>query len=155
MTAPRTDQRTHRLLDPALCGRPVQLAEGASRVELTTTEAMRADEQGLVHGGFVFGLADHAAMLAVDEPTVVLAAAEVRLTAPVVVGERLEAHAEVEWSEGRKRRVAVTVYRAAAPGDRGGVPVLTGSFECYVPDRHVLEANRTQDTARRVASDRT
>lgn len=95
---------------------------------------MRADEHGLVHGGFVFGLADHAAMLAVDEPTVVLAAAEVRFTAPVEVGERLEAHAEVEWSEGRKRRVAVTVRRAAAAGEA----VLTGSFECYVPEQHVL-----------------
>ena len=140
MTSPRTDPRTHRRLDPALCGRPVHLADGWSVVEMTTTQAMRADEQGLVHGGFVFGLADHAAMLAVDEPTVVLAAAEVRFTAPVVVGVRLEASAEVEWSEGRKRRVAVTVRRAAAPGESGGAPVLTGSFECYVPERHVLEA---------------
>lgn len=137
MTSPRTHQR----LDPALAGRPVHLGDGRSVVELTATEAMRADGHGLVHGGFVFGLADHAAMLAVDEPTVVLAAAEVRFTAPVVVGERLEAHAEVEWGEGRKRRVAVTVYRAGAgPGEAVGAPVLTGSFECYVPERHVLEA---------------
>jgi acyl-coenzyme A thioesterase PaaI-like protein len=134
MTSPRTHQR----LDSALCGRPVHLAGGESLVELTTTEAMRADEEGLVHGGFVFGLADHAAMLAVDEPTVVLAAAEVRFTAPVVVGERLEASAEVEWSEGKRRRVAVTVRRAAAAGESGGAPVLTGSFECYVPERHIL-----------------
>jgi acyl-coenzyme A thioesterase PaaI-like protein len=127
MTSPRTHQR----LDRALCGRPIHLADGESLVELTTTEAMRADEHGLVHGGFVFGLADHAAMLAVDEPTVVLAAADVKLTAPVVVGERLEASAEVEWSEGKRRRVAVTVRR-------DGTPVLTGSFECFVPERHVL-----------------
>lgn len=133
-------QRTHQQIDPTLSGQPIDLADGRSVVELTTSEAMRADEHGLVHGGFVFGLADHAAMLAVDEPTVVLAAAEVRFTAPVEVGERLEAHAEVEWSEGRKRRVAVTVRRAAAAGETGGAPVLTGSFECYVPEHHVLQA---------------
>lgn len=129
--------RTHRHLDPALCGRPIHLAAGSSLVELATGEAMRADEEGLVHGGFVFGLADHAAMLAVDEPTVVLAAAEVRFTAPVAVGERLEASAEVEQSEGRRRRVAVTVRRAA-PGEEAGEPVFTGRFECFVPEQHVL-----------------
>lgn len=127
MTAPRTHER----LDPRLSGRPLHLATGHSLVELLTTDAMRADAQGLVHGGFVFGLADHAAMLAVDEPTVVLAAAEVRFTVPVRVGERLEAAAEVEWSEGRRRRVAVTVRR-------DDEPVLTGTFDCYVPERHVL-----------------
>jgi acyl-coenzyme A thioesterase PaaI-like protein len=123
--------RTHRRLDPTLCGRPVELAEGRAVVELATGEAMRGDDEGLVHGGFVFGLADHAAMLAVDEPTVVLANAEARFTAPVRVGDRLAASAEVEWSEGRRRRVAVTVRR-------GDEPVLTGSFDCYVPERHVL-----------------
>jgi acyl-coenzyme A thioesterase PaaI-like protein len=130
--------RTHQRLDPALCGRPVRLAGGESLVELETTGAMVADDHGLVHGGFVFGLADHAAMLAVDEPTVVLAAAEVRFTAPVRVGERLAAAGRVEWSEGRRRRVAVTVRRAGGEGDGEGEPVMTGTFECYVPDRHVL-----------------
>jgi acyl-coenzyme A thioesterase PaaI-like protein len=134
MPAPSTHQR----LDPALCGRPIRLGDGESVVELETTESMVADEHDLVHGGFVFGLADYAAMLAVDEPTVVLAAAEVRFTAPVRVGERLAAAGRVEWSEGRKRRVAVTVRRAGGEGDGEGEAVMTGTFECYVPDRHVL-----------------
>jgi uncharacterized protein (TIGR00369 family) len=134
--------RTHQRLDPALCGRPIRLGDGESVVEMETTESMVADEHDLVHGGFVFGLADLAAMLAVDEPTVVLAAAEVRFTAPVRVGERLAAAGRVEWSEGRKRRVAVTVRRAGGEGDGEGEgegeAVMTGTFECYVPDRHVL-----------------
>lgn len=32
---------------------------------------MAADEYRLVHGGFIFGLADYAVMLAINEPTVV------------------------------------------------------------------------------------
>lgn len=130
--------RTHQRLDPALCGRPVRLGDGESLVEMEATGAMVADDEGLVHGGFVFGLADHAAMLAVDEPTVVLAAAEVRFQAPVRVGERLAAAGRVEWSEGRRRRVAVTVRRAGGEGDGEGEAVFTGTFECYVPERHVL-----------------
>jgi len=123
--------RTHERIDPELCGRVVEAAGGRSHVALATTGRMGADDHGLVHGGFVFGLADHAAMVAVNEPTVVLAAAEVRFLAPVRCGEALAARGEVEWREGRRRRVVVTVRR-------GEEPVLTGTFECYVPERHVL-----------------
>lgn len=130
-TSTDTRPRTHRQLDPAWCGRVTRLGEDDAEVELATSDAMRADEHGLVHGGFVFGLADHAAMVAVDEPTVVLAGADVRFTAPVRTGDRLVAAARVEWREGRRRRVAVTVRR-------GEETVLTGSFDCYVPERHVL-----------------
>jgi acyl-coenzyme A thioesterase PaaI-like protein len=66
---------------------------------------MAADDRGLVHGGFVFGLADHAAMLAVNDPFVVLGSAEVRFLRPVVVGERLVAEARVGEVAGRKSRV--------------------------------------------------
>jgi acyl-coenzyme A thioesterase PaaI-like protein len=101
-------------------------------VALELTAEMAADERGLAHGGFVFGLADHAAMLAVNQPTVVLAAAEVRFLAPVAVGDLLVAEARVESAEGRKRRLAVTV-------SRDGVPVFSGGFTAVVPDRHVLD----------------
>ena len=136
MTLDRPPPRTHGRLDPRLCGRPAELAPGRSRVEMTATAEMAADENGLVHGGFVFGLADHAAMLAVDEPTVVLAGAEVRFIAPVRVGERLAARAEVAAAEGRRRRVEVEVLRADGEGE--GKTVFTGSFRCHVPERHVL-----------------
>ena len=85
----------------------------------------------LVHGGFVFGLADYAAMLAVNHPNVVLAGAEVRFLKPVVVGERLLATARLAESAGRRRRVEVEVAR-------GGEVVFAGTFHCAVPDRHVL-----------------
>ena len=136
MTPDRPRPRTHGRIDPRLCGLPAELAPGRCRVEMTALPEMAADEHGLVHGGFVFGLADHAAMLAVDEPTVVLSAAEVRFTAPVRVGERLAAAAEVAESDGRRRRVEVTVRRAHP--DAAGETVLTGTFRCHVPDRHVL-----------------
>jgi len=130
---------THALLDRELCGAPVRLADGAAEVELVAIERMRADESGLVHGGFVFGLADHAAMLAVDRPTVVLGAAEIRFVAPVRVGERLRASARVREPSGKKILVDVEVT-----GDRG--TVMTGAFTCFVPPQHVLAGG---DDARR------
>lgn len=135
--APEPIPATHRAIDRRLCGRPVEMAAGRARVELVTVPEMAADEQGLVHGGFVFGCADYAAMLAVDDPLVVLGAAEVRFLAPVAVGETVVAEARVSEEDGRRRRVEVKVVRAAEGG--GGEEVLSGSFRCVVLDRHVLE----------------
>ena len=56
---------THLAIDAELCGKVVDVSNGLSRVEMETTVRMAADEKGLVHGGFVFGLADYAAMIAV------------------------------------------------------------------------------------------
>jgi acyl-coenzyme A thioesterase PaaI-like protein len=126
------EQRTHDKIAPLLCGRPVELEPGRARVVLELTEAMAADARGLVHGGFTFGLADHAAMLAVNEPTVVLASATVKFLGPLVVGDRVEAEATVERSEGKKRWVNVVLRRA-------GTPMLEGEFLAIVPARHILD----------------
>ena len=123
---------THLGIDRALCGAPVELSPGRAVVALVPTPAMAADDRGLVHGGFVFGLADYAAMLAVNTPTVVLAAAETRFLRPVRVGEALTAEAVLEPGEGRKRLAVVTVRR-------DGEPVFSGRFTCVTLDRHVLD----------------
>ncbi|MFP4446023.1 MAG: hotdog domain-containing protein [Desulfosudaceae bacterium] len=123
---------THKTIDRELCGRPRELAAGYSKVELTTTDRMAADDRGLVHGGFVFGLADYAAMLAVNDPHVVLGGAAVTFTRPVRVGETLTAEAAVESVEKKKHVVTVAVRR-------GEAEVFQGRFTCFVPARHVLD----------------
>jgi acyl-coenzyme A thioesterase PaaI-like protein len=123
--------QTHLAMSEALCGTPIALEPGQAIVELVARPEMAADAQGLVHGGFVFGLADYAAMLAVNQPNVVLGSAEVRLSAPVVVGERLRASARLLRVEGKKHIVEVDVAR-------GAQSVLRGSFVCFVPAEHVL-----------------
>ncbi len=109
-----------------------RLAEGTATVGLTGQERMAADDRGLVHGGFTFGLADYAAMLAVNDPNVVLGGADCRFLAPVAVGQRMTAVAVVDEVKGRKRGVEVTV----TVGDR---KVFTGRFTCFVLDQHVLD----------------
>lgn len=122
---------THLGIDRGLCGVPMSLEEGAASVHLQTLPSMVADAQGLVHGGFVFGAADYAAMLAVNDPNVVLGASECRFLAPVRVGEVVELRARVVGDKGRKRTVEVS----ARVGDQ---TVLTGTFTCFVLDEHVL-----------------
>lgn len=126
------DVRTHLGLEHRLCGAPTSLAEGVATATLRTTPEMAADAAGLVHGGFVFGLADHAAMLAVNDPLVVLAGAELRFTAPVRVGDEVVAEARRVEIKGRKHLIDVE----ARVGD---LTVLTGRLTAVVLDRHVLE----------------
>lgn len=122
---------THQKIDASLCGAVVALEPGGSRVRLTTLPCMQADETGLVHGGFVFGLADYAAMMAVNQPTVVLGAAECRFLKPVRVGQTLEAVAALDGVPERKHFVNVEVLL-------DGEAVFTGRFTCFVPATHVL-----------------
>jgi uncharacterized protein (TIGR00369 family) len=125
------DIRTHERIDTELCGTPLVLEKDVSRVTLTPSERMAADASGLVHGGFLFGLADYAAMIAVNDPNVVLGAAEVKFLKPVVVGDTVVAEARVEEVSGRRRNVRVTVVR-------GEEEVFNGTFACYVLEQHVL-----------------
>ncbi len=125
------DIHTHELISRSLCGEPLELKEGCSRVELLTTPEMAVDSSGLVHGGFIFGQADYAAMIAVNHPHVVLGGAEVKFLKPVKVGEAVTAEAKVTETDGKKRFVDVSVAKE-------GTPVFEGRFTCLVLDQHVL-----------------
>ncbi len=124
--------KTHKEIDTRLSGKPVEVSEGRAKVELETKDFMRADEKGLIHGGFIFSAADYAAMLAVNEPNVVLAKAEVVFLKPAVVGDKLTFEAKVESSEGKKRLVKVE-------GFKGKDKVFEGRMLCVVPEKHVLD----------------
>jgi len=127
---------THEKISKRLVGKPVEVIGGArATVELTTTEEMAADPTGLIHGGFTFGLADYAAMLAVNHPNVVLGSAQVKFTAPVKVGEKMRAEATITKTEGKKSEVNVDIKV-------GEHKVLTGIFLCYSLEKHVLEKNQ-------------
>ena len=127
--------RTHREISRDLCGTPVLVKEGFSQVRLETNSKMAVDEKGLVHGGFVFGLADHAAMIAVNDPNVVLSFSEVSFTSPVRAGDIIVAEAKVVKSQNRRRIVKVSVRR-------NETKVFGGEFTCVVLDKHVLAENK-------------
>lgn len=118
--------------DPSLCGRVAELAEGSAVVVLETSDAMVVDAQRLVHGGFVFGVADYAAMLAVNDPNVVLGSAHTRFLRPVRGGASVIARAKVTATNDRKHEVEV---EASVGSER----VFEGTFVCFVPEQHVLE----------------
>ena len=122
---------THQQINARLCGVALAVEPDFSRVELKTDDAMKVDHLGLVHGGFIFGLADYAAMIAVNDPNVVLGAAEVKFLKPVRIGETVVAEASVTLKKGKKQMVSVTVTR-------NDETVFTGDFACFVLGKHVF-----------------
>jgi len=124
--------RTHLKIDQNLCGSVVECSVGFARVHLTLTDLMSADDRGLVHGGFVFGMADFAAMCAVNDPNVVLGSAETKFLKPLCVGDAIEAIANVQSESGKKRIVSVEIVQ-------GETNVFTGTFTCFVLEKHVFD----------------
>lgn len=123
--------KTHLGINQELCGRPIQVGEGRCTIEMTASRLMLADESGLIHGGFIFGLADYAAMLAVNDPNVVLGSAEVKFLKPVRLHDVVVAEASTVEIKGKKRLVDVSI-------STGPEIVFQGMFTCFVLERHVL-----------------
>jgi len=104
---------THQKIDQKLCGSPISIEPDSSRIKLKTDESMTVDHMGLVHGGFIFGLAD------------------TKFLKPVKVGDVVIAEAKTGFKKGKKHIVSVTV-------SRNEEAVFSGEFTCFVLDKHVL-----------------
>ncbi len=128
----RMQLHTHLGIDTSLCGKVIKLDIGYTEVLLHTTQVMTADTHGLVHGGFIFGAADYAAMSAVNDPYVVLGASTCTFMAPVKVGDVVLCKATVVSEKGKKKLVEVQAFVSEKL-------VFESSFTTFVLDSHVLE----------------
>lgn len=128
-----TTQKTHELASEKLIGSVVSIGDDCATVKLTITEEMIVDSYQLSHGSFVFGLADYAAMLAVNEPTVVLGKATSKFLKPVVLHDEVTAVATIaDNSNGKKVTVSVAVE------NQHKEQVFEGEFVCFVLEKHIL-----------------
>jgi acyl-coenzyme A thioesterase PaaI-like protein len=125
-------QNTHLSIDISLCGKVTKLEKNYAEVLLHTTRQMAADTHGLIHGGFLFGAADYAAMCAVNDPYVVLGAASSKFIAPVKAGDVVLCQAAVSSEKGKKKMVNGQAFGS-------GRLVFEGSFTTFVLDKHVLD----------------
>lgn len=123
---------THKKIDSRLCGECIELKDGFAKIQLNTIPQMQADERGLIHGGFIFGLADYACMLAVNHPNVVLASSSVKFLKPVRIGDTMICEAVVNKIDGKKHFVSAFVKVKEEI-------VFEGDFLCIVPSKHVLD----------------
>ena len=125
-------QNTHLNINNDLCGEPIELKEGYSKLQLKMTDIMVTDKKGLIHGGFTFNLADYAAMLAVNHPNVVLGEANVKFIKPIILGDIIIAEGKVTKEEGKKAIVEVSI-------NKDDELVFKGEFICFTLEKHILE----------------
>lgn len=125
--------KTHHLAHQPLLGTPIEIIDGEKAVvKLVGIENMVVDNHGLVHGGFTFGLADYAAMLAVNDPNVVIGGANVSFVAPVQRGDVMIAEALVTEVRNNKRVINVVI-------NVRDKTVFRGELTCFVLEKHVLD----------------
>lgn len=128
-------QNTHLKTSKELVGAVISIDENKATVTLKMTKEMVVDSRGLAHGGFTFGLADYAAMVAINHPNVVLGKAEVKFMKPTVVGDELTAEAVVtEKFNPVKSAVSVSVK------NQENILVFEGEFICFSLESHVLDS---------------
>jgi acyl-CoA thioesterase len=130
--------QTHERINSDFSGEIIKLERGYVEVRLTTTVDMLADEEGLIHGGFIFSAADYAAMAAVNERNVVLVGTDCQFLSPVKFHDEVNFIAVVRHKEGRKRNVHVEAYVL-------DIKVFEGEFKTVVTDRHVLKLKLLED----------
>lgn len=123
---------THERINTNLCGEIILLEKGYVETKLTTIPEMLADDVGLIHGGFIFGAADFAAMLAVNEKNVVLVASDCQFLSPVKFHDEVDFIAKVRHKEGRKRNVHVEGFVL-------DIKVFEGEFKTVITEHHVLK----------------
>ncbi len=124
--------KTHEKINQNLSGEVIKIEQGYVEVLLTTLPEMLADEIGLIHGGFIFSAADYAAMLAVNEPNVVLVGSDCQFLSPVKLYDEVKVIARVRHKEGRKRNVHVEAFVL-------DIKVFEGEFKTVITEKHVLK----------------
>lgn len=128
-----TIQNTHLLASEELIGKVIDIKENTAKVTLKITQKMVVDSYGLAHGSFVFGLADYAAMVAINQPTVVLGKAESKFIKPVILNDEVTAIATITEQNGKKITVSTVVNNTK------NEIVFEGIFICFVLEKHILE----------------
>ncbi len=124
--------KTHTKINKYLCGEIIEHSEIKVLLRFETNEDMVVDDYGLIHGGFIFGAADFAAMSVVNEKNVVLVASDSEFLSPVKLGDIVTFTAILRQTEGRKRNVDVKAFVH-------DIKVFEGEFKTVITERHVLK----------------
>jgi len=138
---------THKRINQNLNGEVIKLERGYVEVRLETISEMLADDVGLIHGGFIFCAADYAAMLAVNEPNVVLVGSDCQFLSPVKFHDVVNVVARVRHKEGRKRNIHVQAFVL-------DIKVFEGEFKTVITERHVLKLKLLDETDEEDSSSR-
>lgn len=130
--------QTHERINQGLCGEIDKIEPGMVSSVLETLPEMVADSRGLIHNGFVFGAANYAAMVAVNERNVVLVASDCQFLSPAKLGDTIRFDAKVRHKEGKKRNVHVVAHVL-------DIKIFEGEFKTVITEKHILGLKLLQE----------
>ncbi len=128
----KEDLKTHDKIRTNLCGTIIKLDSGYSKTTLQTTKEMVLDDLGLIHSGFIYGAADYAAAVAVNEPNVIIIGARSNFLAPAKLDDLIEYEAKAKFEDSRKREIKVTAHI-------NDIKVYEGIFHAVVLEKHIFK----------------
>ncbi len=128
----KEDLKTHDKIRTNLCGTIIKLDSGYSKTTLQTTKEMVLDDLGLIHSGFIYGAADYAAAVAVNEPNIIIIGSRSSFLAPAKLDDLIEYEAKAKFEDSRKREIKVTAHI-------NEIKVYEGIFHAVVLEKHIFK----------------
>lgn len=90
-----------------LCGEITQMEKNSAVVKFNPTQEMIADDNMIIHYGFIFNSASFCALSAVNEPNSIIIYSEVKFLSPLELGNEVTFKATALHSDLKKREVSV------------------------------------------------
>ncbi len=137
----RDDLKTHKKVRSTLSGNIIHMEKGHAKTTLQTTKEMSVDDLGLIHSGFIFGAAEYAAVVSINEENLVIIGAKSKFLAPAKNGDLIEFEAIAKFEDARKREIKVT-------GSINEIKIFDGIFQAIILEKHILKTklkNITKD----------
>jgi len=128
----RDDLKTHTKVRSNLIGTIISLEKSKSKTTLQTTDEMKVDNLGLIHSGFIYGGAEYAAVVAVNEENLVVISSKVKFLAPAKSGDLIEFKAIAKFEDSRKREIKVV-------GEINEIKIFEGFFQAILLENHILK----------------
>lgn len=99
--------RICKKISRSLCGEITQMAKNSAVVKFNPTQEMIADDNMIIHYGFIFNSASFCALSAVNEPNSIIIYSEVKFLSPLELGNEVTFKATALHSDLKKREVSV------------------------------------------------
>ena len=131
----RNEIKTASLTKLNFSGTAFLLEKNHAKTRFFTTDDMVCDTEGLIHSGFIFMGANHAALLAINEEFCVSIGARINFFGPLKLGDVVEFDAQARFEESRKREVKVLGYVK-------DIKIFEGIFQLVTLEEHIFLAQQ-------------
>lgn len=101
------DIRICKKISRDLCGEIVEIAKNYAVVKFSPSDNMIADDNMIIHYGFIFNSASFCALSAINEPNSIIIYSEVKFLSPLELGNEVTFKAIALHSDLKKREVNV------------------------------------------------